>query len=409
MLRNRSLAALLAAEIVSVTGSQMTWLALPWFVLLTSGSATRMSFVVAAELIGVGLLAIPGGKLVAKLGARRTMMLCDGVRGAVILSVPVLHWAGALTFGLLLGAAFVAGAFSGAAYTAQKVILPELLGEDEAVMSRVNALFQGAIRSTMLLGPVCAGILISALSAPLVLVVDAATYCVSFALVGLFVERRRAHAATEEAGSSREGIRFLVRDRLLRVWVVVFAIGDSAWTAFFVAVPVLVVARFGADARIAGWLVASFGVGALIGNGISFRWLSNRVRGISVTAAGVMGQALPLWLLVFEVPAWAYSAALMASGLANGLVNPSIHTILTLRIPARLRPGALAAMAAVFTLIQPIGVFVAGPVLDSYGVEPVLVALAVVQTISMAAIAVTALRERDALDTEESEALVSET
>jgi MFS family permease len=408
MLRNRSLAALLAAEIVSVTGSQMTWLALPWFVLLTSGSATRMSFVVAAELIGVGLLAIPGGKLVARLGARHTMMLCDAVRGAVILAVPVLHWTGGLTFGLLLAAAFVAGAFSGAAYTAQKVILPELLGEDEAVVSRANALFQAAIRSTMLLGPVCAGILITALSAPLVLVVDAATYCVSFALVALFVERRR-HAAAEEAGSAREGIRFLARDRLLRVWVFVFAIGDSAWTAFFVAVPVLVVARFGSDARIAGWLVASFGIGALVGNGISFKWLANRVRGISVTAAGVMGQALPLWLLVFELPAWAYSGALVASGVANGLVNPSIHTILTLRIPARLRPGALAAMAAVFTLIQPLGVFVAGPVLDGYGVEPVLVALAVIQTICMAAIALTALRERGTLDTAESERVVSET
>src|SRR6185369_7472951 len=207
----------------------------------------------------------------------------------------------------------------------------------------------------------------------------AATYCVSFVLVGLFVERRRAHAAAEEPARAREGIRFLVRDRLLRVWVFVFAIGDSAWTAFFVAVPVLVVARFGADARIAGWLVASFGIGALIGNAVAFRWLANRVRGISITAAFVMGQALPLWLLVFELPAWAYSCALVASGVANGLVNPSIHTILTLRIPARLRPGALAAMAAVFTLIQPLGVFIAGPVLDSYGVEPVLVALAVVQ------------------------------
>jgi MFS family permease len=128
-----------------------------------------------------------------------------------------------------------------------------------------------------------------------------------------------------------------------------------------------------------------------------------------VTAAGVMGQALPLWLLVFELPAWAYSAALVASGVANGLVNPSIHTILTLRIPARLRPGALAAMAAVFTLIQPLGVFLAGPVLDSYGVEPVLVALAVIQTVCMAAIALTALRERGALDRSESETIVSET
>ena len=41
-------------------------------------------------------------------------------------------------------------------------------------------------------------------------------------------------------------------------------------------------------------------------------------------------------------------------------------------------------MTAVFTLIQPIGVFVAGPVLDAFGVEPVLVALAAVQTLTMA-------------------------
>jgi MFS family permease len=409
MLRNRSLAALLAAEVVSTTGSEMTWLALPWFVLLTSGSATRMSLVVAAALIGVAVAAIPGGKLVARIGARRTMMVCDAVRGPVILALPLLHWAGALTFPMIVAAAFVSGAFSGPSFNAQKIIVPELLGEDERVVGRANALFQAATRLTMLLGPVFAGLLISALSAPAVLVVDAGTFVASFALVGLFVERRRAAAHAEPAASARAGIRFLVRDRLLRVWVLVFAIGDSAWTAFFVAVPVLVVARFGADARVAGWLVASFGIGALIGNAASYRFLADRARGISLIAAGVMGQALPLWLLTLHLPAAAYSAALIASGIANGVVNPPIHTILTLRVPRPVRPGALAAMTAVFTLIQPLGVFVAGPVLEAFGAEPVLVALAVVQTLAMGAIAVTALRERAALDTLKSETVVSET
>jgi hypothetical protein len=46
--RSGPLRALVAAEVISTTGSQMTWVALPWFVLTTSGSATRMSFVVAA-------------------------------------------------------------------------------------------------------------------------------------------------------------------------------------------------------------------------------------------------------------------------------------------------------------------------------------------------------------------------
>jgi MFS family permease len=409
MLRNRSLAALLAAEVVSTTGSQMTWLALPWFVLLASGSATRMSLVVAAALIGVAAGAIPGGKLVARIGARHTMMLCDGVRGPVILSLPLLHWAGALTFPMIVAAAFASGAFSGPSFNAQKIIVPELLGEDERIVGRANALFQAATRLTMLLGPVCAGVLITVLSAPAVLVVDAATFATSLALVGLFVERRRAAVHAEPPASARAGIRFLVRDRLLRVWVLVFAVGDSAWTAFFVAVPVLVVARFGADARVAGWLVASFGIGALIGNGLAYRFLADRARGISVIAAGVMGQALPLWLLTIHFPAAVYSAALLASGIANGIVNPPIHTILTLRVPKALRPGALAAMTAAFTLIQPLGVFIAGPVLQAFGAQPVLVALALVQTLAMGAIALTALRERAALDTLESEAIVSET
>src|SRR6185503_4628659 len=94
MLRNRSLAALLAAEIVSVTGSQMTWLALPWFVLITTGSATKMSFVVAAELLGLACLGLPGGALLRRIGAWRTMVLCDTARAPLMLVIPVLHWTG---------------------------------------------------------------------------------------------------------------------------------------------------------------------------------------------------------------------------------------------------------------------------------------------------------------------------
>jgi hypothetical protein len=65
MLRDRGLRALLAAEVVSTTGSMMTWLALPWFVLSTTGSASRMGVVLAAEALGVAVCGIPGGHLAA--------------------------------------------------------------------------------------------------------------------------------------------------------------------------------------------------------------------------------------------------------------------------------------------------------------------------------------------------------
>ena len=91
MLRNRSLVALLTAEAISSLGSQMTFLALPWFVLVTTGSAAKMSIVLAVEILPIALLGIPSGALVAKLGARRTMVLGDAGRAPLMLAIPLLH------------------------------------------------------------------------------------------------------------------------------------------------------------------------------------------------------------------------------------------------------------------------------------------------------------------------------
>jgi MFS family permease len=387
--------ALLAAEVVSTTGAQMTWLALPWFVLVTTGSATRMSFVVAAELAGFAVLAVPGAKVLGRVGARRTMLLCDGARGPLMLLLPLLHWAGGLSYGVLVAVAALLGGLAAPYFTAQKVIVPELLGEDEALVSKANALFQGATRVTLLLGPVAAGLLIAAISAPAVLVVDAATYVVAVALVGLFVPRR-PHAVPDEPTSMRAGLRFLRRERLLRAWVPLFALGDAAWSAFFVAVPFLVVTRFDADPRVAGWLLASFGIGAVVGNVVAYRVLLARFDGLGIVAACILFQALPLWLLSGSFPPVVYSAALVASGIANGLVNPSIHALMTLRIPAALRPAAMTSMTMVHVLVQPLGVLGVGPVLDAFGPGPVLVAFAATQTAMMSAVAVVSLRSRAA-------------
>jgi MFS family permease len=392
LLRMSSLRALLAAETISITGSQMTWLALPWFVLTTTGSATRMSIVIATEIAAVGLLGLPGAKLLGRLGTRRTMLLCDGARAPLIALVPVLHWAGLLSFTVLLLITFVLGALSAPYFAAGRVIVPELVGEDERLVSQALALFQVANRLTFLIGPVLGGILIGWISAPAVLLIDGVSYAAAFLLIALFVPRRDA-ATAEEPGGIREGLRFLVREPLLRTWTLAFAIGDAAWLAFFISVPVLVVARFGSDASIAGWLVASFGIGAIVGNVVAYRVLE-RVDGLTLIPTCIMGQALPLWLLAFELPAWGYSAALIASGVANGLVNPSLHSLMTLRIPPPLRPSAMTAMMIVAALIQPLALFGAGPVLDAFGARPVLIAFAAVQTAMMALIAYVSLRAR---------------
>jgi len=395
LLRHRPLRALLAAEVISTTGAQMTWLALPWFVLTTTGSPARMTLVMAAELLGFAAAGLPAGPLIQRLGARRTMLVADAARAPLMLLVPILHWSGHLGFPPLVLLAFSLGVFGAPYFTSQKVIVPELLGEDEATVSKATALFQGAIRSTMLLGPPIGGVLIGFFGAANVLVVDAATYVVSFLLVVFFVPGRAATPEMEEARGILAGFRFLVREPLLRVWIPLFVVGDAGWQAFFAAVPVLTIERFGADAKIAGALFAAFGLGAICGNILSFRFLAERIPGLRLIALSVPFQALPLWVLPLDVGAFSLFAAILVSGVANGICNPSIHAIFTLRMPIAIRPKAMAAAGTLWGLGLPLGLLVAGPVLSAFGTGPVLVGFAAVQTICMLGVAGASLSARD--------------
>jgi MFS family permease len=395
VLRSGPLRALLAAEVISTTGAQMTWVALPWFVLLTTGSATRMSVVMAAEAIGLAAVGFPSGRLLNRLGARRTMLLCDGLRGPLMLVIPVLHWADALSFAVLIAVAFALGALSAPYFAANRMILPELLGEDETVVSQANALFQGATRITLLLGPVTAGVLIGVIGAPSVLVVDAATYVVAVLLVGLFVPATTPVLADGEDRGVLAGLRWVSREPLIRTWRFCIIVGDIAWQAIFVAIPVLVVARYDSDPRVVGALFAAFGVGAVLGNTVAFR-LVRQVDGLRLIARVALAQALPIWLLVLHLPAVAAVGVLFASGLANGLINPSLHAIVTLRIPPALRGTVMTSLMTLYALAMPIGILGAGPLLDAFGVDPVFAAAAAVQTLTMAGVALAAQRARAA-------------
>jgi MFS family permease len=296
MLRDRGLRALLAAEVVSTTGSMMTWLALPWFVLSTTGSASRMGVVLAAEALGVAVCGIPGGHLAARLGARRTMVIVNAIAGPALLIVPLLHWAGLLSFGLLIVVVFAIGGLFGPYFASQRVVLAEILGDDEEKVSAANAWLQGATRITMLLGPPLAGVLITLIGAPAVLVVDAGTFLFALVVIAVFVPAGKPVEATGDSTGILAGVRYLRRNRLLLAWTVTMAIGDAAWNALFATLPYYAYTRYG-NAKVAGILLACFGVAAVVGNVASFR-VRRRMEPATLIAVFVLAQAASLWLLV---------------------------------------------------------------------------------------------------------------
>jgi predicted MFS family arabinose efflux permease len=211
----------------------------------------------------------------------------------------------------------------------------------------------------------------------------------------LFVPATEPATADGEDRGVLAGLRWVAKEPLIRAWRFCFIVGDLAWQAIFVALPVLVVARYDSDPRIVGVLFAAFGVGAVLGNVVAYR-LVTRMDGLTLIAKVALAQALPLWLLVVDLPASGAVAALFASGLANGLINPSLHAIITLRIPPALRGTVMTSLMTLYALAMPIGILGAGPLLDAFGVEPVFALCAGIQTIVMAGVAAAALRAREA-------------
>jgi MFS family permease len=391
ILRNRSLAALIAAEIVSSLGSRITFLALPWFVLVTTGSAAKMGIVLAVEMAPVALLGIPSGAVVARLGARRTMQLSDLARAPLMCSIPLLHSAGMLSFPLLLAIVFAIGCFLAPFFASQRVILPELVGEDETTVAQANAVIEGATTLTNLLGPVVAGLLIAAVGATSVLYIDAATFLFSFLTLTLFVPSRPPQPQTDDARGLFAGLRFLFRDPLLWRIGLAAVFLNMFGSALSAALPVLAFDEFGESSRVAGALFASLGAGALLGMVVAMK-LMPRFKPLKLAAVGIVALSLPIWLLGLELPLWATMAALFASTISQPLVNAPVIGVMTTRTPEALRPKVMTAVLTIAMLAGPIGLVAAGPLLEAFGTSTVFVIIAAGMTVFALYFASVALR-----------------
>jgi len=393
LLREPALLALLARDAVSLAGSQMTWVALPWFVLTTTGSATKMAVVVAVEAAALGIVGFAAGDIAARLGARRTMLVADAVRAPLMALIPVLHFADLLSFPLLLAIVFAVGTVGTPSFASKAALLPEIVGEDEGALGEANALLQISNRVSFILGPPLAGVLIGLMGATTVLLIDAATFAVAFLLIALFVRVGGAVPDTDESRGLAAGIRFLFRDRLLRPWSLAIIVGDVGWLAFFVAMPFLVLTRFGDQPEILGWILGGFGVGAVVGNVVIFRI----VRGIDQLLVGSVGEVFmiaPIWLFLADVEPGFLVASMVAAGLANGVVNAPVWTIFTVRTPPALRTKAWAAIVATTSLIGPLVLLGTGPALDSFGLTGPLLTIFAVQTAAALLFMTAGLRER---------------
>ena len=374
-MRSLTFRALFTAEFVSSIGSAMTFVALPWFVLVTTGSATRMSFVLAAEILPMAVFGIPSGSVVARLGARRTMLVSDLFRAPLVALVPVLHWTGHLSFGLLLAIVFLLGLFMAPYAASQRSIIPEVLGDDETEVAKASGLFSAANHLPLVVGPSIAGVLIAWIGTSPLLVVDGATFLFAFVTVLALVRGGRPVPADEDSRGILAGVRYLARDALLGPVTLTIIVLDGAANGISVAVPLLAYTRYHRDPHIAGWIFTAFGIGALAGSLLVMKLL-DRFAPLRLASIGMVAATAPLWIVVAPVPWPVVGLAVVLCGLFVPLINAPLMGILTTRPPAALRAKVMTAVMAASGAGGPLGRLVIGPLYNWAGNPAVWIEIA---------------------------------
>ncbi|MFF5444423.1 MFS transporter [Streptomyces sp. NPDC012888] len=376
--RRLPFAAVLAANTVSIAGSSLTLIGVPWFVLETTGSAGRAGVVAFCATLPVVVAALVGGPVIDRIGRRRVSVASDLVCGLAVAAIPLLHWAGLLEFWMLCALMAVGGLVHTPGLTARYVLLPSLAEHAGTSLSRAASLYDAVSRGARMLGAALAGLLIAVAGAETVLLLDAATFGVSALLVALLLRGVRAAeprpSATAPAVSFasyraelREGWAFLLRSRLLLgiTMMVMLTNGmDQAWSS--VLLPVHGRDELGGAASV-GLLVALFGGFALLGALLYGAW-GERFPRRAVFAAAFLVSGAPRYVMAALTGTTLPMAVTMAlAGLGAGALNPILTTAMYEQVPEELRSRVAGVTTAGCELTMPLGGLAGGLLVEAYG------------------------------------------
>jgi MFS family permease len=251
-----------SAVVASELGDAFQYIALMWFALETAGPLGVLA-VRLADSIPALLFGFHGGLLADRLERRRTMIVADLVRGAVLVPVAIAGLVGHLPLWGLVGAAFVLTAASSYFEPAYGALLPALVGRRN--VQQANGLVRATADAVGVGGWAVAAGLLAFLPLSAFFAINAASFLVSAALLSLIHPRP---AATRPEGTNwtqlREGLAAL---RLLPFLAVAVAAVGIAVTiesgTWMVGTPELVRSELGGGASSFSIIMVGYALGSI--------------------------------------------------------------------------------------------------------------------------------------------------
>jgi MFS family permease len=375
LLRQRVFRLYWSAQTISMLGDQISGIALPLVGVITlRASAGQMGVLTALVWAPNLVLAIHAGAFADRWGRRRWVMMgADIGRALLLASVPAAAALGVLSMAQLYVVAFAAGSLSVFFQVSDSTLFMCVVERDDFLDA--NSLVYGSRAASFMAGPSLGGILTQALSAPVALLVDAASFVASARFLSR-ISPTEPDPQRPQPGHLTAGIRFIRRTPVLLYELASTATVNFFNFAFFALFLLYATRTLHVRPGTLGVVLGIGAIGGLIGAVVTRR-LSDR---IGVGPSFVLGSVLfpaPLILVPLASGPHALVIALLflaefLSGIGVMILDITAGSINAALIPADLRSRVQGAYTIVNYGVRPLGSLWAGLAASTLGIHAVL-------------------------------------
>lgn len=367
--QNSSLRLLWLATAASKVGAGLRQIALPWLVLVLTGSSLQLGIVVALQAAPAALFAPLLGHLVDRRPRKRLLILGAVGTGAAPLCVAAVGAVGLLGIVHVYGMMLVLSLFETLSYLARRSAVPTFVADEN--LDEANAVLYGTGAAVSLAAVLTGGALTDSFGAVAVLGASGTvTLLGAVLLLRLSLPRRelRPLAADSVVNDLREGVAVIRQTPVvLTVLLTGMAINLFVVPLSSVVLPVVGEEVFGQAVAFTA-LLAGFRAGKLAGNGVVARlsWTSRRkyAAGIGATGVTLLGTGLAGTALTDTLPSLvALATMLFGVGLVQPLYNVSGTSIIQSAVTDEQRGTVLSVNNAAMELSFPLPLVGAGFVL----------------------------------------------
>lgn len=380
---NRNYILLWQGQLVSRLGNQVYLLAMILWIKNTFPDTQAANYIgLLGMLAGIPavLLGTVGGAFADRYSRRKIIIFSDLLNGLAVLALAAMFFMMPEKPGLILIGVFIANiigallsSFFGPAISAA---IPDIVPEER--VAGANSMGQFSLQLAQLFGMGTGGILLKALGAPLLVLIDGLTFLFSAAseffidIPQVFPEKKETvrQAMQSFKDEIMDGVIYIFSNKGLKSMLFV-----SVFMTFF-STPVTILLPFfieytlhASDLIWYGPFLVMYGVGTLIG------YLSSgifRIRGETRKKLMILFMilnAIGTIILGLMTGPFSASALIFIGGVANGFIVVNITTLLQITTPSHIRGRVFGALTTISGSIAPLGMGLSGPAAGLVGFE----------------------------------------